>query len=175
MVSPLRIRIRVKLRLEFPKVIRKEQDASLKALARAGAFTRKVMKRQLRAGKAYAKPGSPPKFRGPGQSVVYRVNGRFASKAAYQRAIAKGETAYANKSGDQSGVLKRAIIFGVEPRHFRVLIGPSGRVAGSIGWVHEFGKRFRKRNFPKRPFAKPGLEKARAAPCLSHLWGNILK
>jgi len=59
----------------------------------------------------------------------------------------------------RKGQIRRAILFAVKEDHglLAALIGTSHDILGPAGRAHEFGGRFRKEVFPKRPFMKPAL------------------
>jgi hypothetical protein len=47
----------------------------------------------------------------------------------------------------------------VEKSKQKVVIGPTHELVGPSAMAHEFGGRFRKQVFPKRPLMGPALEK----------------
>ena len=59
------------------------------------------------------------------------------------------------------GRLRNSIRFAVERNRQRVLIGPDHRIVGQSGRAHEFGGRYRKQRYPKRPFMGPALTKTK--------------
>jgi len=59
------------------------------------------------------------------------------------------------------GQLRSSIRFAVERNRQRVLIGPDHRIVGQSGRAHEFGGRYRKQRYPKRPFMGPALTKTK--------------
>lgn len=73
----------------------------------------------------------------------------------------------------RQGLLKRAVLFGVEARREAVLIGPAASLIGSVMAAHEFGGRFRGRNYPKRPLMGPSLEQSKHH--LPALWKDVMK
>ena len=60
----------------------------------------------------------------------------------------------------RKGQIRRAILFAVKEDHglLAALIGTSHDILGPAGRAHEFGGRFRREVFPKRPFMKPALD-----------------
>jgi len=60
------------------------------------------------------------------------------------------------------GQLRSAIRFAVESNRQRVLIGPDHRFVGQSARAHEFGGRYRKQRYPKRPFMGPALTKTQS-------------
>lgn len=73
----------------------------------------------------------------------------------------------------KTGALKRGILFGVEKRRQSVLIGPSFRFVGESMSAHEFGGKYRRERYPKRPLMGPTLKES--APRLSRLWEDAVK
>ena len=71
------------------------------------------------------------------------------------------------------GALKRGILFGVEKRRQSVLIGPGFRFVGESMSAHEFGGKYRRERYPKRPLMGPTLKES--APRLSRLWEDAVK
>ena len=61
----------------------------------------------------------------------------------------------------RKGALRRAILFAVERSRQRVIIGPDRRFVGRSGAAHEFGGRYRRERYPRRPFMGPALLKVR--------------
>lgn len=55
------------------------------------------------------------------------------------------------------GLLRGAIVYAVEKERESVVIGPRHSVAGPAGMPHEFGGRFRRERYIKRPFMGPAL------------------
>ena len=52
------------------------------------------------------------------------------------------------------------------------LIGPAYPVVGKAGAVHEHGRKYHGRNYPKRPFMGPTLIKT--APRLPKFWAGSI-
>ena len=59
------------------------------------------------------------------------------------------------------GQLRSSIRFAVERNRQRVVIGPDHRFVGQSARAHEFGGRYRKQRYPKRPFMGPALTKTK--------------
>ena len=68
------------------------------------------------------------------------------------------------------GLLRGAIVYGVEKYRDSAVIGPSYERVGTSAMAHEFGGRYRKETFPKRPFMGPALEKL--TPRLAGFWAH---
>jgi hypothetical protein len=57
------------------------------------------------------------------------------------------------------GQLKRAIAYAVDKQRGVVVIGPERDGVGTSGSAHEFGGRYRRERYPKRPYMGPALDK----------------
>jgi hypothetical protein len=71
------------------------------------------------------------------------------------------------------GQLRRAIAYAVEKQQGLVVIGPEHEVVGESGKAHEFGGRYRREHYEKRPFMGPALEKVKDR--LPPLWGSSVR
>jgi hypothetical protein len=71
------------------------------------------------------------------------------------------------------GQLKRAIVYSVEKNRGLVVIGPQKDVVGTAGKAHEFGGRYRREHYPKRPFMGPALAKVKDR--LPSRWANSIR
>ena len=71
------------------------------------------------------------------------------------------------------GQLKRAILFTVERKAERVVIGPAAEMVGDSGKAHEFGGLFRGQRYPIRPFMRPALDES--LPRLPAFWRTSVK
>jgi phage gpG-like protein len=71
------------------------------------------------------------------------------------------------------GQLKRSLRYSVEKARQSVLIGPTYSVVGRSAAAHEFGGRYHKQIYPKRPLMGPALNKI--APRLPKLWAGSIR
>lgn len=71
------------------------------------------------------------------------------------------------------GQLKRAIAYAVDKRQGVVVIGPERGGVGTSGLAHEFGGRYRREHYPKRPFMGPALTKLQ--PRLPSYWASSVR
>ena len=71
------------------------------------------------------------------------------------------------------GQLPGSILYAVEKRKQRVVIGPDYMKVGRVATAHEFGGRYRKERYRRRPFMGPALEKVR--PRLPRHWAGSVK
>lgn len=84
-------------------------------------------------------------------------------RLAARRSIRKRKTASASGQPPHTrkGQLRRAIVYAVENREERAVIGPEHAVVGASGMAHEFGGRFRGGRYDQRPFMGPALIKVK--------------
>jgi hypothetical protein len=68
------------------------------------------------------------------------------------------------------GQLRRAIAYSVDKPRGVVVIGPERDAVGKSGSAHEFGGRYRREHYPKRPYMGPALEKLQDR--LPDFWAN---
>jgi len=73
----------------------------------------------------------------------------------------------------RKGQIKRAIVYAVEKREERVVIGPEYATLGPAGMPHEFGGRFRGQRYARRPFMGPALMKTKDR--LPRKWAGSVK
>jgi len=70
-----------------------------------------------------------------------------------------------SRAGDpphtRKGQLRRAIFYHVDRQRQRAVIGPAYTGVGRSATAHEFGGRYRRERFPRRPFMGPALESNR--------------
>jgi hypothetical protein len=71
------------------------------------------------------------------------------------------------------GQLRRSILYAVNKDRGLVLVGPQFSFVGRSARAHEFGGRYRRERFPKRPFMGPALEKLK--PRLPRLWAGSIR
>lgn len=71
------------------------------------------------------------------------------------------------------GQLRRAIRYAVERERMNAVVGPEYGAVGTSGAAHEYGGRYRRETFPKRPFMGPALAKTREK--LPTLWANSIR
>ena len=85
----------------------------------------------------------------------------------------KGPSAPGTPPHTRRGLLRNAILYAVEPHRQSVVVGPSIEVVGTSATAHEFGGRYRRRRYPRRPFMGPALE--RTAPRLPRHWAGSVR
>lgn len=73
----------------------------------------------------------------------------------------------------RKGRMRNAIKYALTSGKQSVVIGPDYDVAADSGSAHEFGGRFRKEKYDKRPFMGPALEKVKDR--LPPMWAGSVK
>jgi len=103
-----------------------------------------------------------------------RQAGAYVRKAA-RHAVKKSPKASSAGTPPHTrrGLLKRSLLFGVEPRRMAVVIGPAYQFVGISMTAHEFGGMYRRRKYPKRALMGPTLQKT--APNISKMWADSVK
>ena len=110
-----------------------------------------------------------------------RASREFLKRAgAYVRRVAQRKVVTSPKPSQpgqpphsRRGLLKRGILFGVEPRRLAVVIGPAYQFVGISMTTHEFGGKYRRERYPKRPLMGPSLRES--APRLAKMWDGAVK
>ena len=109
-----------------------------------------------------------------GNNTALRRAGAYVRKAARNK-VSTSERASAPGSPPNSrrGLLKNSLLFGVEKKKQSAVIGPAESIIGTAMIAHEFGGKYRKRRYPKRPLMGPTLE--RTAGKLPAMWEKSVK
>ena len=162
-----------KVRIKFnPKsVTRPAKNASARNLFKASALVRTFTTRSLKKTKKPSAPGKPPTV---GAKPFFTSGGvritPLQAKITEQRG---GEVT--KEEGDGAGRLRKAIGFDVNTRKLTSVIGPRRSIVGIVGQTHEFGKRFRGKKFPKRPFQRPTLLNASKNEKIAKFWRDSVR
>jgi hypothetical protein len=96
-------------------------------------------------------------------SITSLAHGAAAIRLAARRAIRQSRKASAPGRPPQTrrGLLKRAILYAVEPARASAVIGPDAGIVGESATAHEFGGRYKRGVYPRRPFMGPALEEVK--------------
>ena len=109
-----------------------------------------------------------------GNTVALRRAGAYIRKTARNRVSISGNaSAPGSPPNTRQGLLKRSLLFGVDKQQQRVLVGPAESLIGTAMHAHEFGGRYKKERYPKRPLMGPTLERTRTQ--LPKLWEGAVK
>ncbi len=73
----------------------------------------------------------------------------------------------------RKGRMRNAIKYAVVKDKQSVVIGPDRQVAGTSGAAHEFGGKYKRERYDKRPFMGPALEQVKDR--LPALWAGSVK
>lgn len=99
---------------------------------------------------------------------------------AYVRTVARRKVLTSPKPSQpgqpphsRRGLLKRAILFGLDRDGKSVLIGPGFNLVGESAAAHEFGGRYRRERYPKRPLMGPSIRDS--APHIAKMWNGAVK
>jgi hypothetical protein len=85
----------------------------------------------------------------------------------------KGPSAPGQPPHTHTGALRGAILYAVEKTRERVVIGPAFAGVGTSSMAHEFGGRYKRTRYPRRPFMGPALEKTRDR--LPRMWAGSVR
>ena len=110
-----------------------------------------------------------------------RASREFLKRAgAYVRRVAQRKVVTSPKPSQpgqpphsRHGLLKRGLLFGLERDGKSVLVGPGFRVVGESMSAHEFGGKYRRERYPKRPLMGPSLKES--VPHLARMWDGAVK
>ena len=109
-----------------------------------------------------------------GNNVALRRAGAYIRKAARNRVSQSERSSIpGTPPNTRRGLLKNSLLFGVEKNRESVVIGPAESIIGTAAHPHEFGGRYKKRRYPKRPLMGPTLEKSVSK--LPRMWENAVK
>lgn len=85
----------------------------------------------------------------------------------------KGKSSPGNPPNTHTKRLPNAIIYFADKQRMYAIVGPSYDIAGTSGKAHEFGGKYKKNTYDKRPFMYPAAEKA--APRMPDTWAKNYK
>ena len=116
----------------------------------------------------------------PLMGAVKLANRRaMRAAAAYVRRVAansvrrsRNASAPGTPPNTRRGLLRRSILFGVEPDGRGAVIGPAKSFVGLSMTAHEFGGMYRGRKYPRRELMGPAL--VRSAPALPRIWRDSI-
>ena len=112
---------------------------------------------------------------------IARASREFLKRAgAYVRTVARRKVQTSPRPSQpgqpphsRRGLLKRGLLFGLESDGKVVLVGPGFRFVGESMAAHEFGGKYRRERYPKRPLMGPSLKES--APHLAKMWNGAVK
>jgi len=105
---------------------------------------------------------------------VLRRMGAYVRKVAQSKVRTSPDAAPpGSPPHSRRGLLRKAILFGVEKDGPTVFVGPSFRLVGTSASAHEFGGSYKKERYPARPLMGPSLEES--IPRLAAMWRDAVK
>ena len=109
-----------------------------------------------------------------GNITALRRAGAYIRKSARNKVTQSSNASVpGSPPNTRRGLLKRALLFGVEKPRQSVVIGPAEKFIGTAMSAHEFGGTYRRRRYPKRPLMGPTLQAT--LPKLPTLWEKSVK
>lgn len=115
--------------------------------------------------KSAAKAGSIKSLGHAGASI------RLVARRSIKKS--KQPSAAGSPPNTRKGRIKNAIKYAVSNDKQSVVIGPDVEVAGTSAKAHEFGGRYKREQYDKRPFMGPALEKTKQR--LPAMWSGSVK
>ena len=111
--------------------------------------------------------------------IVHAGRDILRRAGAYVRRVAQRKVVTSPKASQpgspphsRRGLLKRAVLFGPDGDG-SVLVGPGLNFVGPSMSAHEFGGKYRRERYPKRPLMGPALKES--APHVAKMWRDAVK
>ena len=107
-----------------------------------------------------------------GRDILRRA-GAYVRRVAQRKVVTSPKPSTPGQPPhSRKGLLKRAILFASDGDR-SVLVGPGFNLVGESASAHEFGGKYRRERYPKRPLMGPALKES--APRLAKLWRDAVK
>ena len=107
-----------------------------------------------------------------GRDILRRA-GAYVRRVAQRKVVTSPKPSTPGQPPhSRKGLLKRAILFASDGER-SVLVGPGFNLVGESASAHEFGGKYRRERYPKRPLMGPALKES--APRLAKLWRDAVK
>ena len=104
---------------------------------------------------------------------ILRRAGAYVRRVAQRKVVTSPKASQpGSPPHSRRGLLKRAILFGSDGDK-SVLVGPGFNFVGPSMSAHEFGGKYMRERYPKRPLMGPALKES--APRLAKLWQDAVK
>lgn len=104
----------------------------------------------------------------------------LSGAGAYIRRVARNKIIQSPNSApvgsaphSRRGQLKKSLLFGVDRQRNSVVIGPAASLIGQSMVAHEYGGKYRKERYPRRPLMGPSLQQSRSR--LPAMWADSVK
>ena len=104
---------------------------------------------------------------------ILRRAGAYVRRVAQRKVVTSPKPSQpGSPPHSRKGLLKRAILFGSDGDK-SVLVGPGFNFVGPSMFAHEFGGKYRRERYPKRPLMGPALKES--APHVAKMWKDAVK
>jgi len=104
---------------------------------------------------------------------ILRRAGAYVRRVAQRKVVTSTNPAAPGQPPhSRRGLLKRAILFASDGDK-SVLVGPGFNFVGESASAHEFGGKYMKERYPKRPLMGPALKES--APHVAKMWRDAVK
>ena len=104
---------------------------------------------------------------------ILRRAGAYVRRVAQRKVVTSPKASQpGSPPHSRRGLLKRAILFGSYGDK-SVLVGPGFNFVGPSMSAHEFGGKYRRERYPKRPLMGPALKES--APHVAKMWKDAVK
>ena len=104
---------------------------------------------------------------------ILRRAGAYVRRVAQRKVVTSPRASQpGSPPHSRKGLLKRAILFGSDGDK-SVLVGPGFNFVGTSAAAHEFGGKYRRERYPKRPLMGPALKES--APHVAKMWSDAVK
>ena len=126
----------------------------------------------MKSGIEFDEAGLLARIAKAGRDVLKRA-GAYVRTVARRRILTSPKPSQPGQPPhSRRGLLKRAILFASDGER-SVLVGPGFNFVGESASAHEFGGKYRRERYPKRPLMGPALTES--APRLAKLWRDAVK
>ena len=103
---------------------------------------------------------------------ILRRAGAYVRRVAQRKVVTSPKASQpGSPPHSRRGLLKRAILFGSDGDK-SVLVGPGFNFVGPSMSAHEFGGKYRRERYPKRPLMGPALKES--APHVAKMWKDAV-
>ena len=126
----------------------------------------------MKCGVEFDEDGLVARIARAGREILRRA-GAYVRRVAQRKVVTSPKASPpGSPPHSRKGLLKRAILFGSDGDS-SVLVGPGFNFVGPSMAAHEFGGKYRRERYPKRPLMGPALTES--APRLAKLWRDAVK
>ena len=104
---------------------------------------------------------------------ILRRAGAYVRRVAQRKVVTSPKASQPGQPPhSRRGLLKRSILFASDGDR-SVLVGPGFNFVGASASAHEFGGKYMKERYPKRPLMSPALKES--APRVAKMWQDAVK